>query len=199
MTEPHHRPGLLRRAVTSTQPEARILRTAERAASPSRRSTTPRQAGRRLVDAAGQVTQRRRPATSDALTGELLLGAGIVAIRAVADYEPQSDGTLKGKIGHPKGQYGPLPILAGLIGTFFLLSFAAARGGLTARLAVIFGAVVVLALGMKSTSEMTTVAATFTSFGKAKVPAGDWQTSGGQSGAPVTASSDSSGTGASAS
>jgi len=133
----------------------------------------------------GAGTAAGRYSARGMLTAELLAGAGIVAIRAVADYEPQADGTLKGKIGHPSGQYGPLPILAGLIGTFFLLSFLAARGGTRAKVAVIGGGLIVLVLGMKSVDEMTKVSQTFGSFGKGKVPAGDWQTSGSQSGTPV--------------
>jgi len=139
--------------------------------------------GARAVTGAGTVAGRY--SARGLLTAELLTGAGIVAIRAVADYEPQADGTLKGKIGHPAGQYGPLPILAGLIGTFFLLSFLAARGGTRAKVAVIAGGLIVLVLGMKSVTEMTTVSDTFGSFGTAKTPAGDWQTSGTQSGTPV--------------
>jgi hypothetical protein len=127
------------------------------------------------------------------LTAELLAGAGLVALRAVSDYEPQADGTLKGKIGHPTGQYGPLPILAGLIGSFFLLSFLAARGGTRGKVAVAAGALIILVLGLKSVTEVETVADTFGTFGKAKVPAGDWQTTGTAAGEPVTGSTSSSG------
>jgi hypothetical protein len=120
------------------------------------------------------------------LTAELIAGILIVAVRAVADYEPQADGTLQGKIGHPKGQYGPLPVLAGLIISFFLLSFLAAGGGLKAKLAVIFGATIDLALLMKSSAEFEKVTATFGTFGKAKLPPGSWQTSGTAAGAPIS-------------
>lgn len=123
------------------------------------------------------------------LTAELLAGVGIVAIRAVEDYEPQADGTLKGTIGHPAGQYGPLPILAGLLTWFFLLSFLAARGGTRAKVAVIFGGLTDLVLAMKSMPHMEKVAATFSGFGTAKLPAGDWQTSGTQAGSPLTGGS----------
>lgn len=116
------------------------------------------------------------------LTAELLAGVVIVVLRAVADYEPQADGTLKGKIGHPSGQYGPLPVLAGLIVTFFLLSFLAASGGTKAKLAVIFGGVVIASLALKSADEISTTAGTFATFGKARRPPGNWQTSGPQAG-----------------
>ena len=42
------------------------------------------------------------------LTAELLAGLVIVLVRLVADYDPVSDGTVKGKIGHPAGEYGPM-------------------------------------------------------------------------------------------
>jgi hypothetical protein len=119
------------------------------------------------------------------LTAELIAGVLIVAIRAVADYEPQADGTLKGKVGHPKGQYGPLPILAGLVVSFFLLSFLAASGGLKGKLAVIAGGVIDLSLLMKSADEFTKVADTFGTFGKAKRPPGAWMTTGTPAGDPL--------------
>lgn len=126
------------------------------------------------------------------LTAELLAGVGLVAIRAVEDYKPQQDGTLKGTIAHPSGQYGPLPILAGLLVWFFLLSFLAARGGTRAKVAVIAGGVTDLVLAMKSGTEITSVASTFSGFGTAKVPPGDWQTSGSIAGAPLSGGSTSS-------
>lgn len=103
------------------------------------------------------------------LMAELLFGCLIVGIRAVADYEVQRTGTLKGTIGHPKGQLGPMPILAALLFTFFILSFlAAGSSGSRAKVAVAFGAVVDLALAMKSTAEITKVGKIFgTGFGKA--------------------------------
>lgn len=127
------------------------------------------------------------------LTAELLAGVGIVAIRAVEDYEPQSDGTLKGTIGHPAGQYGPLPILAGMLVWFFLLAFLAARGGTRAKVAVIAGGLTDLVLAMKSMPHIEKVAATFSGFGTAKLPPGDWQTSGTPAGSPLTGGSTSTG------
>lgn len=147
-----------------------------------RKKVTGKQAYRGAKKGLGAVTGRRRYTARGMLTAELIAGVIITAIRAVADYEPQADGTLKGKIGHPSGQYGPLPVLAGLIVTFFLLSFLAASGGTKAKLAVIFGAAVIIALGMRSSDEIGTVAGTFAKFGKARAPAGNWQTSGSQAG-----------------
>jgi hypothetical protein len=135
---------------------------------------------------AARVTERQGGYSGKRmLTAELLVGVGIVAIRAVADYEPTADGTLKGKIGHPKGQYGPLPILAGLILTFFVLSFLAASGGTKAKVAVIAGAIIDLTLLMRSADEFTTVADTFGKLGHARKPAGSWQTSGTAFGEPI--------------
>ena len=106
------------------------------------------------------------------LMAELLVGAALVGIRAVADYEVQATGTLKGKIGHPKGQLGPLPVLAALIVSFFVLSFVAAgSSGIRAKVAVAFGAVIDLALALHSITEIDRVAQIFgTGFGKAKTP-----------------------------
>src|SRR5690348_6152618 len=112
-----------------------------------RRQVTAGQAARAPGRGARAVTQRSgRYSGKHMLTAELIIGVIIVAVRAVADYEPQADGTVKGKVGHPKGQYGPLPILAGLVVTFFLLSFLAASGGTKAKLAVIAGGIVDLGL-----------------------------------------------------
>lgn len=177
-----------RAAASAATPRPRPARVSgSRAASP-RRTVTLGQAARGAGRGARAVTSRRRYSARAMLTAELLAGAGITAIRAAADYEAQADGTLKGRIGHPKGQYGPLPVLAGLIGTFFLLSFLAAGGGTKAKLAVIFGGLVDLVLAMKSMEEFEKVAATFSDFGKAHRPPGDWQTSGTAAGEPVQGS-----------
>ncbi len=130
------------------------------------------------------VTRRNAVGAKHVLTTELIVGLIIVLIRVVADYEPQSDGTVKGKIGHPKGQYGPLPIAAGLIATFFFLSFFVAKGGRWATTANTFGALVLVVLGMKSIDEFNTVTKTFPDWGKG-VPAGNWQTEGTPAGEPV--------------
>lgn len=158
-----------------------------RRASLRQRARSTRDLGRTGTRAASRIAAGRRPYSARGmLTAELLIGVGIVALRAVADYEPQQDGTLRGKVGHPKGQYGPLPVLAGLIMTFFLLSFLAARGGTRGKVGVIAGGLIVLVLAMKSTGEFETVATTFGSFGTARPPPGDWQTSGPQAGSPIT-------------
>lgn len=159
-----------------------------------RETFTARDAAGRGRRAAELVTQRSGIYSGKRmLTAELLIGVGIVAVRAVADYEPQADGTLKGKVGHPKGQYGPLPTLAGLIVTFFLLSFLAASGGTKARLAVIAGAIIDLTLIMRSADEFTKVADTFGKLGHGRVPAGSWQTTGTAFGEPIQGSDSSSG------
>lgn len=157
---------------------------AETKPAPARR-ITPRKAAAAPGKAAAAVTERPRYTAKHMLTAELITGVLIVAVRAVADYEPQADGTLKGKIGHPKGQYGPLPILAGLIVSFFLLSFLAASGGTKAKVAVIAGGIIDLGLLMNSSDEFVKVSDTFTSFGTAKVPAGSWQTEGTVWGNPI--------------
>jgi hypothetical protein len=107
------------------------------------------------------------------LMAELLAGVVLVGIRAVADYEVRATGTLKGKIAHPKGQLGPLPVLAALIVSFFALSFlAAGSSGTRAKVAVAAGAVIDLALAMHSITEIDKVAKIFgTGFGKAPATA----------------------------
>jgi hypothetical protein len=151
-----------------------------------RQTVGPRDAATGAGKAAKAVTQREgRYSARGMLTAELVAGVLIVAVRAVADYEPQADGTLKGKVGHPKGQYGPLPVLAGLIVSFFLLSFLAASGGMKAKLAVIAGGILDLGLLLNSSAQFEKVSATFSTFGKAKTPPGAWVTSGTQFGAPI--------------
>jgi hypothetical protein len=181
--------------------QAREQRKHEAAQARQRRE---RAAGRRRAaqapgKAAGAVTRRGRYSAGHMLTAELIAGVIIVAVRAVADYEPQADGTLKGKVGHPKGQYGPLPVLAGLIVSFFLLSFLAASGGLKAKLAVIAGAIIDLGLLMNSSDEFVKVSSTFGTFGKAKLPAGSWQTEGTAAGEPISGTLPSTGGGGSGS
>jgi hypothetical protein len=160
---------------------------------------TVREAGRKGLGAARSVTERRSYSGRHMLTAELIAGIGIVAVRAVADYEPQADGTVKGKVSRPAGQYGPLPILAGLIVAFFVLSFLAASGGTKAKLAVIAGAVIDLALLMKSADEFTTVTDTFGKLGHARRPAGSWQTTGTAWGDPVESTGNGTGSGGSGS
>ncbi len=104
------------------------------------------------------------------LTAELLAGFVIIAIRIVANYEVQEGGTVKGTVLHPKGEYGPLTVFAGLIMTFFVLSFFAASGGLKAKLAVIMGGSIILTLAVKSYDEIRTVSTTIGSIGKIAVP-----------------------------
>lgn len=177
-----------RHAAARPAPAAAIAnRQAAQAAAPGPQTVTARQAARKGRETAALVTERKSGVYSGKrmLTAELILGIGIVAIRAVADYEPQADGTLKGKIGHPKGQYGPLPILAGLIVSFFLLSFLAASGGTKGKLAVIAGGIIDLTLLMRSADEFSKVAGTFGKLGHAQRPAGSWQTSGTAFGEPV--------------
>lgn len=160
------------------------------------RSQKVQRAGQRAYSVPAFIAGGRgRYTAKGILTAELIIGAGIVAIRAIGDYEPQADGTLKGKVGHPQGQYGPLPVLAGLIVTFFLLSFLAARGGTKGKVAVIAGGLIVLVLGMKSLDEFAAVSETFGTFGKA--PPGDWETSGAQAGSPITGGSSGTGGGSS--
>lgn len=120
--------------------------------------------------AATAVTQRQGYSGKSMLTAELLAGFVIVGVRVVADYEVNENGAARGTVLHPQGQFGPLPILAGLIGSFFLLSFLAAAGGTKAKLAVILGAIIVTTLGVESISEATRIAQTVGTIGTVTVP-----------------------------
>ena len=104
------------------------------------------------------------------LAAELMVAFAIVAIRVVADYESQADGTKTGKVLHPKGQYGPLPILGGLVMAFFALSFVAIGGGTRAKVAVILGGTIVTTLGLKSVNEIKTVSGTIGKVGTITIP-----------------------------
>jgi hypothetical protein len=82
-----------------------------------------------------------------------------VAIRALGDYQLTDEGTQRGTLNAPEnGGYGPFTVLAGLIASFFLLSFLAAGGGRKAKIAVAAGALIDIVLLMKSTDEVGTVA-----------------------------------------
>lgn len=136
-----------------------------------RRTGYARQAASVPRRTATTVTQRSGSYSGKGmLTALLLVGFVIVAVRVVADYEVQDGGGVKGIVIHPPGQLGPLPILAGLIGSFFFLSFLAAAGGTKAKVAVILGAIIITTLGVESISEVTTLAGTIGSIGQIHVP-----------------------------
>jgi hypothetical protein len=92
-----------------------------------------------------------------ALAAELLLFIGIVALRAVATYGPAP----KGGKDLPADQYGPLFILGNGFAVFFVLAFLAARGGTSAKVAVAGGAIIDLALLMKSIPHIDQIAAVY--------------------------------------
>jgi hypothetical protein len=111
-----------------------------------------------------------------AVMAEFIVFCVIVAMRAIADYVPSDDGgTSKGKMTPPAGQLGPLPILAGGMVTFFVLSFVAARGGTAAKVAAAGGLIMDLALLLRSTAELSTVSGAFTAV---TAPAASPSTSG---------------------
>jgi len=97
-----------------------------------------------------------------ALMAEFILFCVIVGMRAIADYVPSEGGTKKGTMTPPAGQLGPLPILAGGMVTFFVLSFLAARGGAAAKVAAAGGLIMDLALLLRSTAELSKVSGAFT-------------------------------------
>lgn len=93
------------------------------------------------------------------LEAELVIAIIIIAIRIVGDYEPSPEGlAYKGTVVPSGGGLGPLSIFAAMLVTFIVLSVIERRGGTSAKLAVIFGAIVVLSLAMKSWSQIAAVA-----------------------------------------
>ena len=110
--------------------------------------------------AAGRITSRSgsQPGTSHLLAAELLAGAAIVAVRALGDYQLTDEGTQRGTLNTPgNGGYGPFTVLAGLVASFFALSFLAAGGGKRAKAATAFGALIIVVLMIKSMDEIQIV------------------------------------------
>lgn len=92
------------------------------------------------------------------LAAELMIGAAIVLVRALGDYQLTDEGTQRGTLNTPaNGGYGPFTVLAGLIASFFGLSFLAAGGGKRAKAATAFGALIVIVLMIKSMDEIQIV------------------------------------------
>jgi hypothetical protein len=108
---------------------------------------------------AGRASMGKGP--QNAIAAELLIALAIIAMRAIADYVPSMAGTQPGTEDSGRGQSSPLIILSGVMMTFFVLSFAAIRGGPVARFAVGLGAVVDLALLAKSGHELAMVSQAF--------------------------------------
>lgn len=127
-----------------------------------------RQVVSRGVRAPGRLasTVTVRKGGQHALMAEFLAFTGIVALRAIADYVPAdqgqpTEGTSKGTV-TPRGtQLGPLPILAAGFVIFFILGFAAARGGTSARVAAMAGLIIDVVLLMNSLPELETVSGSF--------------------------------------
>jgi hypothetical protein len=140
------------------------------------RAVRARQAARTVATApstvAKAVTGKASRGDAALLSTALLAGFALVGIRAVADFSTTTVSTdsgdtsvTKGKVLHPAGQYGPIPILAGLIMGFFLLSAVAAGGGTKAKVAGIFGWLLVLVLGLNSIEEIGKVSSTIGAIG----------------------------------
>lgn len=139
-----------------------------------RRTGYARIAARAPSAVATTVTQRSSTYSGKGiLTVELLVGFAIVLIRLVGDVDlsgVQQTGSAKGNILHPRGQYGPVAILAGLVGSFFFLSLLAVKGGTPAKLAVILGGIIVTTLGVTSYPEIVKVGSVFGRIGTVTVP-----------------------------
>ena len=149
-----------RRLIVSEQREERFLR------QQARRESGP---GFSPGRAAAKVTQRDYSGKG-MLAGLLLIGFAIILVRIVADFEVSGDGSVKGNVLHPQGEYGPLTIAVGLIASFFFLSFLAIGGGTRAKIAVILGGCIVLTLGVKSYPELVKVGSVIGTIGTVVVP-----------------------------
>jgi hypothetical protein len=141
-------------------------RVATGAASTARRDVAPAARGAYRAGNRTATFTTQRKGGQHALMAEFLLFAGIVALRAIADYVPSgqgttSEGTGKGSITPREGQLGPLPVLAAGFVVFFVLSFLAARGGTWARVAAVSGLIIDTALLMKSLPELGKVSQAF--------------------------------------
>ena len=125
-----------------------------------------------ITRAANKITQRSGTYSGKGmLTAELLACFVIVFIRIVADFSvDETSGAVTTNVLHNADTYGPFPIALGLIGAFFVLSFLAAGGGTKAKLAVIFGGLITLALGIKSVSEIEKIATELADIGSITVP-----------------------------
>jgi hypothetical protein len=141
-------------------------RLATGAVSTARRDVAPAARGAYRAGNRTATFTTQRKGGQHALMAEFLLFAGIVALRAIADYVPSgqgttSEGTGKGSITPREGQLGPLPVLAAGFVVFFVLSFLAARGGTWARVAAVSGLIIDTALLMKSLPELGKVSQAF--------------------------------------
>jgi hypothetical protein len=77
----------------------------------------------------------------------------------VGDYEVNDNGAQKGTLNTPaNGGWGPLTVLAGLIGTFFVLGFLGSGSPSRAKIAAAAGALVTVMLIINSDTEINTVA-----------------------------------------
>jgi hypothetical protein len=133
---------------------------------PRRRARTPVGQARRIATAPVTAGTSAGKGGQHALMAEFLLFCGIVGLRAVADFVPgnqgqDTEGTTKGTITPATGQLGPLPVLAAGFVLFFVLSFMAARGGTSARVAAAAGLIVDVVLLMRSAPELTKVSGAF--------------------------------------
>jgi protein-S-isoprenylcysteine O-methyltransferase Ste14 len=151
----------------------------------SRKSATPGRAIRNVATAPASVAKAVTGGASRgdtvSLSTALLTGFVLVMIRAVADFETSTVSTTsgdtsvtKGKVLHTSGQYGPIPIAAGLIISFFFLSLLATGGGVRAKIASLFGWLIVIVLALNSVTEIDKIAGTIGRVGSiaAGAPAG---------------------------
>ena len=155
-----------RRVSLSEVREARFQRAQARRESSSGSTWTPGRVARGVTTRSGTYSGK------GTLAALLLVGFVIVGIRLVADANVSDDGTtVKANVMHPQGELGPIPILAALIATFFVLSFVAIGGGVRAKLAVIMAGAIILTLGVRSLDEITAAGTTFGKIGTITAPA----------------------------
>lgn len=90
---------------------------------------------------------------------EFALALAVIALRAIADYVPNSDVSKPGDESPAKGAH-PLTMLTATLFVYFVLALGA-RSRIMGRACLLFGALMDLTLMLRSRSELQTVAGWF--------------------------------------
>lgn len=185
-----------RRVNLAEQREARFAR--------AQQQREQRQGGRSIPSPGRVARTVTGPSRGDAagLSTALLAALALVAIRVCADFttttvpltesssgQTTSNTVTRAKILHPSGELGPIPILVGIVLSFFFLSLLGASGGFRAKVAITFGWLIVLGLGMNSLPEIDKLASLIGNVGSIAAPAPSGSESSGASSGNQAASS----------
>ena len=115
-------------------------------------------AGKIGLSAAGSLPKAASGVTGNraVLMAELLLAFGLIGLRAIADYVPDSDPSNPGTQTPPKGA-NPVLLAATMIGVFFMLAVVANINAGFAKFSYAFGGLVLVSLLMNSSAELQMV------------------------------------------